>query len=434
MIDRYSNPAISKIWSLENKFEIWKNIEILACEARMKRGEIPESDFNEIKEKAKFKVEEILELEKTLQHDVIAFLTNLGSYIGPASRHVHHGLTSSDIGDTALCVQMRQAITLIIKKAEELTATVKQKAIEYKDLACIGRSHGIHAEPTTLGLKFALFYSEMIRNLERLRLAKDEVSVGKFSGAVGTYSNIDPEIEEYVCSRLELKVDPITTQVITRDRHAYYLSVLGIVASSLDRFATEIRLLQKTEGREVEEPFTKGQKGSSAMPHKRNPVICERICGIARVIRSNANVGFQDQALWHERDISHSSAERIVLPDSTIALEYILDKMNYVAQNLHVYTDAIARVIQVTRGLIFSQKVMLTLIEKGGMSRENAYEKVQTHAMEVWANHSYTLKDRLSGDDEVSAILNKNDIDAIFDIKPYLKRVDIIYRRLGLIA
>ena len=246
MIDRYSNPEISKIWSLENKFEIWKDIEILACEARMNRGEIPEADFNEIKTKAKFKVDEILKLEETLQHDVIAFLTNLGSYIGPASRHVHHGLTSSDIGDTALCVQMKQAIELIIKRVETLLETVKEKAIQEKDSPCMGRSHGIHAEPMTLGLKFALFFAEMQRNLERLKQAHKEISVGKFSGAVGTYSNIDPAIEEFVCTKLGLAVDPITTQVITRDRHAFYLSILGLTASSLDRMATEIRLLQKT--------------------------------------------------------------------------------------------------------------------------------------------------------------------------------------------
>ena len=376
MIDRYSNPEISNIWTLENKFKIWTEIEIIACEARLKKGEIPEQDFLEIKNKAKFNVNEILELEKTLQHDVIAFLTNLGSYIGPASRHVHFGLTSSDIGDTALCVQMIQALDIIIIRTKSLIQVTREQAIKYKDTPCIGRSHGIHAEPMTLGLKFALFYSEMNRNLERLLRARDEIAVGKFSGAVGTFSNTDPDIEAYVCQKLGLKVDPITTQVITRDRHAYYMSILGIVASSLDRFATEIRLLQKTEGREVEEPFAKGQKGSSAMPHKRNPVICERICGIARVIRSNVSVAYQNMPLWHERDISHSSAERIILPDSTIALEYILDKMTFVIKNLHVYPEASLRVLGVTRGLFFSQKAMLALINIGGMSREKAYEKI----------------------------------------------------------
>ncbi len=432
MIERYSNPEISKIWSLENKFEIWKQIEILACETRMQRGEIPKEDFEEIQKKAHFNVQEILELETTLQHDVIAFLTNMAKYIGPASRHVHYGLTSSDIGDTALCIQMSQAASILIKRVETLLTTIKQKAIEYKMTPCIGRSHGIHAEPMTLGLKFALFYEEMNRNLKRLNQAKQEISVGKFSGAVGTYSNIDPEVEKFVCNKLGLEVDPITTQVITRDRHAFYMSVLGIIASSLDRFATEIRLLQKTESREVEEPFTKGQKGSSAMPHKRNPVICERISGIARVIRSNVNVAFQNQPLWHERDISHSSAERIILPDSTIALDYILDKMNYVIQNLHIYPEASERVLGITRGLIFSQKAMLTLIEEGKLSREEAYEIIQTHAMQVWANPNETLQQKLLSDPRVTKVLSKEKIIEIFNISSYLKNIDLIYQRLGI--
>ncbi|HMV76374.1 MAG TPA: adenylosuccinate lyase [Leptospiraceae bacterium] len=432
MIDRYSNPEIAAIWSLENKFEIWKDIEILACEVRMNRGEIPKEDFEEIKAKAKFDVPGILELEKTLQHDVIAFLTNMGNYIGPASRHVHYGLTSSDIGDTALCVQMSQAMDLILKRLDELIASVKEKAEEHKMTPCIGRSHGIHAEPMTLGLKFALFYEELKRNRERMLLAKKEISVGKFSGAVGTFSNIDPEIEEFVCSRLGLEPDPITTQVITRDRHAFYASVLGICAGTLDRFATEIRLLQKTEGREVEEPFGKGQKGSSAMPHKRNPVICERISGISRVIRSNALVATQNMPLWHERDISHSSAERIILPDSTIALEYILERMNYVVKNMHIYPEASLRVMDVTRGLFYSQKAMLQLIEKGGFTREKSYAIVQKHAMDVWADIHASLKEKLLKDPEVSSVMKKDDIDEIFQVEPYLKRVDFVYRRLGL--
>ncbi|MBE7412346.1 MAG: adenylosuccinate lyase [Leptospiraceae bacterium] len=432
MIDRYSNPEIAQIWELENKFKIWTEIEILACEARFNKGEIPEKDFFDIKSKAKFNVAEILELEEKLQHDVIAFLTNLGSYIGDASRHVHYGLTSSDIGDTALCIQMVQAVDIIIDRVNTLIDTTAEKAKEYRDLPCIGRSHGIHAEPMTLGLKFALFYSEMKRNLERLKTAKNEIAVGKFSGAVGTYSNIDPEIEKYICDKLGLEVDPITTQVITRDRHANYMSAIAITASSLDRMATEIRLLQKTEGREVEEPFAKGQKGSSAMPHKRNPVVCERISGIARVIRSNVNVSFQNMPLWHERDISHSSAERIILPDSTIALEYILVKMNHVLKNLHVYPDATKRTLDVTRGLIFSQKAMLYLIEKGNLSREKAYEKIQSHAMAVWGDSKENLRDRLSKDSEISSILNSTALDKIFDIKPYLERVEFIFARLGL--
>ena len=432
MIDRYSNPEISRIWDLENKFEIWKDIEIAACEFRMNRGEIPRADFEEIKRNARFKVDEILEIEAKVHHDVIAFLTNLNSYIGPASRHVHYGLTSSDIGDTALCAQMVQAADILIKRTEVLIESVKQKAIEYKHLPCIGRSHGIHAEPMTLGLKFVLFYEEMKRNLERLKSAREEVRVGKLSGAVGTYSNTDPELEKFVLEKMNLKVDTISTQVISRDRHAFYLSVLGIVASSLDRMATEVRLLQKTEGREVEEPFAKGQKGSSAMPHKRNPVVSERISGIARVIRSNAIAGMQNQPLWHERDISHSSAERIILPDSTIALEYILDKMNFVITGLHVYPDACERTLNVTRGLIYSQKVLLTLIEKGGISREESYEIVQSNAMAVWADQNETLKDRLLQDKRVQNVLSEQDLDEIFKIEPYLEKVDLIYKRAGI--
>ncbi|TGK00036.1 adenylosuccinate lyase [Leptospira langatensis] len=432
MIDRYSNPEIAKIWELENKFDIWKEIEILATEARMKKGEVPKEDFEEIRSKARFKVDEILEIESKVHHDVIAFLTNMNSYIGPAGRHVHYGLTSSDIGDTALCVQMVQAMELILRKTDQLIEAVKEKAVQYRNLPCIGRSHGIHAEPMTLGLKFALFYEEMKRNRARLALAKEEISVGKLSGAVGTYSNIEPDIEEYVCEKLGLKPDPIATQVVSRDRHAAYMSALGVTAASLDRFATEIRLLQKTEGREVEEPFSAGQKGSSAMPHKRNPVICERISGISRVIRSNVSTALQNVALWHERDISHSSAERIVVPDSTIALEYILDKMLFVVKNLHVYPDAIERTLGVTRGLIFSQKVLLYLIEKGGITREDAYAIVQGHAMSVWADQSQNLKQRLSEDPKVQKVLKPEDLDAIFQISPYLEKVGLIYKRLGL--
>jgi adenylosuccinate lyase len=432
MIDRYSHPEISAIWELENKFRIWTEIEIHACEIRTERGEIPKEDLDTIKAKAKFNVEEILEIEAKVHHDVIAYLTNLNSYIGPAGRHVHFGLTSSDVGDTALCVQMVQAMDLLLRRAKELLQTTKEKAIEYKDLPCIGRSHGIHAEPMTLGLKFALFYSEMKRNIERMEDAKKQIAVGKLSGAVGTYSNIDPEIEEYVLNKLGLAVDPIATQVISRDRHAFYLSILGIVAASLDRMATEIRLLQKTEGREVEEPFAKGQKGSSAMPHKRNPVVCERISGISRVIRANVGVGLQNVGLWHERDISHSSAERIVLPDSTIALDYILEKMNFVIKGIHVYPDATERTLNVTRGLIFSQKVLLWLIEKGGISREDAYAIVQENAMAVWANQNESLRERLKNDPRCNTILKEADLEEIFRIEPYLKQIPIIFKRLGL--
>ncbi len=432
MIERYSNPEIARIWDLENKFKIWTRIEILACEARAKKGEIPPQDMEEIRSKARFEVSEILEIESKVHHDVIAFLTNLNSYIGPASRHVHYGLTSSDIVDTALSVQMVEAMDILIQKAEKLLDTTKDKALRYKDLPCIGRSHGIHAEPMTLGLKFAHFYAEMQRNIQRMKEARRQIAVGKLSGAVGTYSNISPDIEKYVLESMRLEVEPIATQVVCRDRHAFYLSVLAIVASSLERMAQEIRLLQKTESREVEEPFAKGQKGSSAMPHKRNPVICERICGIARVIRSNVNVAFQNMPLWHERDISHSSAERIVIPDSTIALDYILDKMNFVLENLHVYPENIARTLEITRGLIYSQKALLALISKGGLTREEAYSVIQENAMKVWGDPSLHLKDCLKEDPRSRGVLSEEDLNSIFQLDPYLYQVDLIYERLGI--
>ena len=432
MIDRYSNPEIKKIWDLQNKYEIWKEIEILACEARNYYGELSEEDFQTIKKRAKFDVNRILELESKLHHDVLAFLTNLNESIGESGKYVHYGLTSSDIGDTALCLQMKQSADILLNKIQTLLEVTKEKSLLYKNLVCIGRSHGVHAEPMTLGLKFAFFYEEMKRNRERLLQAREEISVGKFSGAVGTYSNISPKIEKYVLKKLNLKAEPISTQIIPRDRHAFYMSVLGIIASSLDRMATEIRLLQKTEGREVEEPFSKGQKGSSAMPHKKNPVICERISGISRVIRSNVQAAFQNVVLWHERDISHSSAERIILPDVTVSLDYILDKMSFVLKNLQVYPENIQDTFEKTQGLIFSQKVLLALVEEGKYSREDAYLIVQESAMKTWQKSGLSFKENLKQDKRVSSCLSKDSLDTIFQVEPYLQNVDLIYERLGL--
>ena len=433
MIERYSNPEIKKIWELQNKYEIWKDIEIFACEARYEFGELSLENFNQIKQKAKFDVNRILEIESKVHHDVIAFLTNLNENIGEAGRYVHYGLTSSDIGDTALCFQMKQAADILLDRIETLIETSKKKAILYKNQVCIGRSHGIHAEPMTLGLKFAFFYEEMKRNKARLIQAREEISVGKFSGAVGTYSNISPKIEEYVLDKLGLKPEPISTQVIPRDRHSFYMSVLGIIASSLDKMATEIRLLQKTEGREVEEPFMKGQKGSSAMPHKRNPVICERISGISRIIRSNVQTAFCNVSLWHERDISHSSSERVIIPDSTIALEYILDKMNFVLENLHVYPKNIKMTFDKTKGLIFSQKMLLALIEKAKYSREDAYLIVQENAMKTWEEDgNLSFKENLEKDERVYNYISQEALEGIFKVEPYLENVDFIYQRLGL--
>ncbi|MDH5656578.1 MAG: adenylosuccinate lyase, partial [Spirochaetia bacterium] len=362
MIDRYSNPEIAGIWDLENKYRIWLEVEIAVCEAYHEKGVIPKEDMENIRSKSAFDAKRIDEIEAEVHHDVIAFLTSVKEFVGPSARFIHFGMTSSDLGDTALCLQLKRSGEILLKRLDEVIEAAKELSVQYKDQVMVGRTHGIHGEPTTLGLKFAYFYAEMLRNKERLEYAVKEISVGKLSGAVGTFSNIDPDLEELVLERLGLSPDPVTTQVINRDRHAHFMSVLGVIAGGLDRMAQEIRLLQKTEGREVEEPFAKGQKGSSAMPHKRNPVVSERICGLARVIQSNVQTAYRDMALWHERDISHSSAERVILADSVIALEYIMGKMIYVLKGINVYPDAMDRVMGTTRGLIYSQRLMLNLV------------------------------------------------------------------------
>lgn len=431
MIPRYSNPEISRIWELENKYRIWLDVEIAVCEAWNRRGTIPDEDMKTIKEKAGFDAARIDEIEKEVHHDVIAFLTSVKEHIGPSGRYVHYGMTSSDLVDTAQNMQMVQSADILLDRVDRVIAAAKKLAVDYKDQVMIGRTHGIHGEPTTLGFKFAHFYAEMLRNKERLVEARRQMAVGALSGAVGTFSNIDPDIEEEVCKSVGLESDPITTQVINRDRHAHFLAVLGIIAGSLDRMAQEIRLLQKSESREVEEPFMKGQKGSSAMPHKRNPVICERICGLARVIQSNVNVGYRDMPLWHERDISHSSAERVVLADSTIALEYILAKMIFVLENLHVYPEAMERVLNHTRGLIFSQRTLLTLIDTG-LEREEAYKIVQDNSMRVWDDQNLTLRKALEEDPRAGERLSKEKLDEIFDISYFTRNIGKVYRRLGL--
>lgn len=432
MIERYSNPEISNIWTIENKYKLWLKIELEVCEAWYRRGLIPEKDIKEIREKANFDVRKISEIEEKVQHDVIAFLTNVKEFVGESGRWIHYGLTSSDIGDTAISLQLKESTEILLKKIDKLIIILKEKSIQYKDIIMMGRTHGIHAEPITLGLKFAHFYAEMLRNKERLLRAKEEISVGKLSGAVGTFSNISPDIEEEVCSRLGLKPDPIATQVISRDRHAFFISTLAIIAGTLERLAQEIRLLQKTEAREVEEPFTEGQKGSSAMPHKRNPVISERICGLARVIQSNVITALRNMPLWHERDISHSSAERIIFPDSTIALDYILDKTYYVLKNLNVYPENIEKVLNTTRGLIFSQKVLLHLVQKG-LTREDAYKLVQNLSMEIWNNPNLSLKEELLKRKEFNSYISLEEVEKIFDFKDFLKNIDLIYKRLGLV-
>ncbi|MBW7858502.1 MAG: adenylosuccinate lyase [Leptonema sp. (in: Bacteria)] len=431
MIDRYSLPELDSLWSLENKFKIWLEVEIAVCEAWSKRGVIPADDMAQIRSKANFDLNRIEEIEKEVHHDVIAFLTSVKEHIGPAGRWVHYGMTSSDVGDTALCIQMSRAADVLLTRLRKVIDVSAELAKRYKNQIMVGRTHGIHGEPTTLGLKFAHFYAEMKRNEARLIEARNQVAVGKLSGAVGTFSNIEPEIEEEVCKALNLAPESIATQVINRDRHAHFVSVLGIIAGGLDRMAQEIRLLQKSEGREVEEPFAKGQKGSSAMPHKRNPVICERICGLARVIQSNVMTAYRDMPLWHERDISHSSAERVILPDTTIALDYILDKMHYVLSGLHVYPDNMQRVMNLTRGLIFSQRLMLNLIERG-LEREEAYRRVQTASMQVWADINSNLKQKALTESEFTELLSPADVEEIFDVTYYVRNIDSIYQRLAL--
>ena len=429
MIDRYSLPRMRAIWELENKFDKWLEIELLATEAHVKLGVVPQEAYEEIKAKAAFSVERIEAIEAEVHHDVIAFLTNVAENIGPASRYVHYGLTSSDIVDTGLSLQMKDAIDLLIEDVRDTIGVLKAKAFEYRDTVCVGRTHGIHAEPMSFGLKFANWAFEMHRNLNRLERAKAVISVGKLSGAVGTYSNIDPWVEEYVCERLGLTPAPISTQVLQRDRHAEYMSALAIVAATIEKIALEIRGLQKTDTREVEEPFAKGQKGSSAMPHKRNPIIAERLTGQARIIRSNAQVAFENVALWHERDISHSSVERVIIPDSTILLDYMLNKLKWMLEGLLVYPENMKKNIEKTGGLIYSSRVLLALVEKG-MVREDAYAVVQRNAMATWRGEG-GLKELLKADEEAKEYLSDKEIDALFDDRYFLRNVGVIFERLA---
>jgi len=430
MIDRYSRPEISGIWELENKFRIWLDIEIAACEVHAEKGIIPPEDLKIIKDRASFKVERILEIESQVHHDVIAFLTAVGENIGPASRFVHYGLTSSDIGDTALSIQMIQAGKILVRGLDDLIAAIREKALNYKNTPCMGRSHGVHAEPTTFGMKMALYHAEFSRDRERLLRAIENVSYGKFSGAVGTFSNIDPDVELKVCEKMGLKPDPISTQVIQRDRHAEYMAALAITAGTLDQRATEIRHLQRTEVREAEEPFQKGQKGSSAMPHKRNPILCERVTGLSRVIKANLAVALDNMTLWHERDISHSSAERVIMPDSTIALDYLINRMIFIISNLHVYPENMMENIERTGGLFYSQTLLLRLVEKG-MSREDSYKAVQDMAMRVWKREG-TLRQLCEKDRDISNKLSKKELDEIFDLDRYLANIGYAFRKAGL--
>ncbi len=431
MIERYSRKEIADVWELENKFRIWLAIEIAACEAHGEQGIIPAEDLKVIKEKADFDLDRIQQIESEVHHDVIAFLTSVAEFVGPESRYIHYGLTSSDIGDTALCIQMKQAGEIIIEGIDRVIEALKTLALKYKDTPCMGRSHGVHAEPTTFGMKMALYYMEFRRNRERLSGAIANVSFGKLSGAVGTFSNISPETEMYVCRKLGLQPEPVATQVIQRDRHAEYMAALAITAGTLDKLATEIRHLQRTEVREAEEPFQKGQKGSSAMPHKRNPILSERVSGLSRVIKSNLNVALDNMTLWHERDISHSSAERVILPDSTIALDYLLHRMIFILENLLVYPESMMENIERTGGLFFSQSLMLKMVETG-ITREDAYKLVQSIAMRVWKKEG-TLRDLAEADPVISEKITPAEFDVIFDLQRYLANIDYVFSRAGLI-
>lgn len=428
MIPRYSRPEMSSIWTDEAKYANWLRVEIAVCEAWAKYGKIPKKAVETIKKKAGFDVARINELEKELKHDVISFLTSVSEHVGKESRYIHLGLTSSDVLDTAFALQLRDAAEIIIKDLEAVIKILKKQAFKYKKTPMIGRTHGIHAEPRTLGLVFALWYDEMKRNIDRMKRARDVVSVGKISGAVGTFANVPPEIEEDACRRLRLKPAPISTQIIQRDIHAEYFLTLSIIASSIEKIALEIRHFQRTEVLELEEPFTEGQKGSSAMPHKRNPVLSENLCGLARIVRAYSIPALENIPLWHERDISHSSVERVIGPDSTILLDFMLARLAYLLEGLQVYPENMEKNIWLTRGLVFSQKVLLKLVGKG-MSREEAYKLVQSNAMKTWKGKSDFLG-LLLGDREVSRLLTKEEITECFDATADLKNVDRIFQRV----
>lgn len=428
MITRYTLPEMGALWSEQNKFQKWLDVEIAVCEVHAEMGTIPVDALEQIKSRARFSVERINEIEKTTNHDVIAFTTNLAESIGEASRFVHYGLTSSDVVDTANALLLRDSVDILLKKVEALMAALKKRAFEFKLTPQVGRTHGIHAEPTSFGLTFALWFDEMRRNRERLLRAREVVAVGKISGAVGAFAHLDPSVEEKVCARLGLKAALVSTQVIQRDVYAEYLNTLALTASSLDKFALNIRHWQRTEVREAQEKFTKGQKGSSAMPHKRNPIISERICGMARIVRANALVGLENVALWHERDISHSSAERVVLPDSSIALDYMLQKAIGLIEGLVVYPERMLENLNATRGLIFSGQLLLALTNQG-ISRESAYELVQRNAMRVW-DEGVDFLTLVKADKDINSKLTSEEIERTFSLDHYLRNIDAIFERV----
>jgi adenylosuccinate lyase len=428
MIDRYTRPEMGRIWEAENRYAKWLQVEIVACEAMAQEGLIPQEAFQNIKKKADFSVERILEIEEETKHDVIAFLTNVAEYVGEDSRFIHLGLTSSDILDTSFALLLKEAMDLIIQDTKAFMEVLREKAEEHKNTVMIGRSHGIHAEPITFGLKLAVWYGEMKRNLKRLEEALDVISFGKLSGAVGTFANVSPKIEAFVCNKLGLKPAEISTQILQRDRHAQYFSTLAILAGSLEKMATEIRHLQRTEVLEAEEAFSKGQKGSSAMPHKKNPIGSENISGLARLVRSNSIAAMENMALWHERDISHSSVERVIGPDSTILIDYMLNRFGNIIKNLEVYPQHMDANLNKLNGLVYSQQVLMKLASLG-ISREISYEMVQRNALKVWKNGK-AFKELLLEDEEITKHLSEKEIEEIFNIDYHLKYVDEIFDRV----
>lgn len=430
MIERYTNPEMGKIWTQENKYRKWLEVELAVCEVQAERGVIPQSSWETIRDKANFDAKRIDEIEAETHHDVIAFLTSVAEFVGPDSRYIHLGMTSSDMLDTATSLQLKESAAILLDDLEQFGNVLAKRAIEFKDTVCIGRSHGIHAEPTTFGLKLALWYAENLRNMTRLKDAADTVSVGQVSGAIGTFAHLDPIVEEKTCEKLGLKPDPVTTQVIQRDRHAHYLNTLAVIGASLEKIAIEIRHLQRTEVLEAEEFFSKGQKGSSAMPHKRNPITCERLTGLARLLRTNAQAGLENVALWHERDISHSSVERVILPDSNILLDYMLKKAIRLIESLLVYPENMIKNMAITNGMIFSQAVLLALVLKG-VTREKAYKMVQIPSMACWKSGESFL-DVVLNDDEIRDYLSPDEIKSCFDLKIQLRNVDAIFARIGL--
>ena len=429
MIPRYSREEMASIFSERAKFSRWLEVEILAVEARVRLGEVPVEDLTEIMEKAAFDVARIAEIEAVRHHDVVAFVENVRENVGEAGRHIHFGMTSSDVLDTATAVALRDAGDLLVEGIGRLTQVIKQKALEHRDTVMVGRTHGVHAEPTTFGVKLAGWVFELVRDRDRLRRARDQVAVGKLSGAVGTYSQLHPDVEAYVCDRLGLEIEPAATQVTARDRHAEFLAAIAVTGASLERFAQEIRHLQRTEVREAEEPFVEGQKGSSAMPHKRNPIVCERICGLARLLRAFAQTGFENVALWHERDISHSSVERVTFADACTLLDYMMDKFAWVMRDLRVYPDRMQQNLDASWGLVYSQTVLTTLLSKGSLQREDAYALVQRNAMAAWEEGRH-LKELLKDDPDVTEHLEPDEIERCFEPTRFLEGTKIIFERL----